>query len=263
MAVDIVTGPDAYKNLADLPAFLMLYGMPGTLKTTDAVSAFCKDGRCSAFVIPCEDGALKPIIARGLPVPDHPRQPVKSWQAMAETIQWLGQNRHKYNALIIDTISTWCNYAYNELEEQHKGNRNKFMIPVEMRNRLYHIREWCRLIGLHVIMIGHSMAPEVREGVFYRGGPLLSPKSMIEQYFGLVDTVLRVDYTSIPTVNGGKPMRVYWTGGTHFPPELGSLFQPPSDWQFWRTKNREGVADALVPADLLGFLKRRNPPYAL
>lgn len=260
MPIEIAAGQDAINNLASLPANVMLYGPPGSEKTTDAVKAFCKDGRCTAFVIPCEDGALKPILARGLPVPDHVRQPVKSWQEMTETLNWLGQNRNRYNAVIIDTISTFCAYLYKETEKQFENNKNKFLIPQAMRNYLYVLREFTRYIGLHCVLVAHGSAPEMKEGVFYRGGPLMSPKSMIEQYHGLIDTVLRVDWVQIPGQNGNKPIRVYWTGGTDFT-SAGNLFQPPPDWNFWRTKNREGVADAFVPADLHAFLKMRNPPY--
>lgn len=72
MPIDIVTGSAAQQNAAGLPINVLLYGQPGTLKTTDAVSTFFRpDGSCSAFVIPCEDGALKTIAKRGWPVPDH------------------------------------------------------------------------------------------------------------------------------------------------------------------------------------------------
>jgi hypothetical protein len=70
--------------------------------------------------------------------------------------------------------------------------------------------------------------------------------------------VLRVDYIAPP---GAAPMRVYYTGGTDWPAELGPLSQPP-DWRQWRTKNREGCGQAIVPADLGAFLRIRQPPYA-
>lgn len=261
MPIEIVTGEAATANLAALPANVLLYGGPGLEKTTDAVRAFCVDGRCTAFVIPCEDGALKPILARGLPVPDHPKQPVKSWIEMQETLAWLGQNRDKYRAVIVDTISTFTMYLNKEVERQFEGNRNKFMIPTAMRNYLFILREWCRHIGLHSIFIAHGAPPQVQDGMFFPGGPLMAPKTMIEQYFGLIDSVIRVDNVTVPGMNNNKPFRVYWTGGKEFPKELGGLFQPPPDWQLWRTKNREGVGSAVVPADLAAFLKSRNPPY--
>jgi hypothetical protein len=258
MPIEIAAGANAAVNVASQPSNVMIYGPPGTEKTTDAVRAFTRDGRCTAFVIPCEDGALKPILARGMPVPDHVRTPVKSWGEMQETIAWLGQNRQNYNAVIIDTISTWTMYVYKELEKAHEGNRNKFLIPLTMRNYLYMLREWTRMLGLHCVMVAHAMAPEMKDGVFYRGGPLLAPKSMIEQYHGLIDTVLRVDHLMIP---GRPPTRVYWTGGEEWPSDLGALTQP-MDWRGWRTKNREGCGSAVVPADLGAFLRSRTPPYA-
>ena len=262
MTIEIVSGQAAVDNLAGLPANILLYGPPGSEKTTDAVRAFCKDGRCSAFVITCEDGALKPILARGLPVPDHTKSPVKTWQDLSDTMGWLAQNKGRYNAVIIDTISTLCAYLYKETETKFENNKNKFLIPQMMRNYLYVLREWCRWIGIHCVMVGHAAGPEMRDGVLYRGGPLLSPKSMIEQYHGLIDTMLRVDFVQIPGMNSNRPVRVYWTGGNDFS-TLGNLFQPPPDWALWRTKNREGVNDAIVPADLHAFLARRTPPYSL
>lgn len=255
--IEVATGQQAVDNVAALPANLILYGAPGVEKTTDVARAFTKDGRCSCFFITCEDGALKPIAARGMPVPDHVKQPVKSWQEMTETIGWLGQNRGAYTAVAIDTISTFSMYLYREVEKQFEGNKNKFLIPTTMRNYLFLLREWIRMLGLHSVFIAHGMAPAAQDGIFYRGGPLLAPKSMMEQYAGLIDTVLRVDTLALP---GRPPMRVYWTGGETWPQELGALTQPP-DWRAWRTKNREGCAAAVVPADLGAFLRGRTPPY--
>lgn len=261
MPIEIVTGAAAQANVASEPCNVMLYGAPGTLKTTDAVSAFMKNGRCTAFVIPCEDGSLQPIVSRGLAVPDHVRKPVKTWQDMTEAMTWLAQNRNQYNAVIVDTLSTFTMYLARDLEEQFKGNKNKFAMWGVIRNCLFALREWSRVLGMHCVFIAHSQAPEVKDGVFYRGGPQLAPKTMINEYYGLLDTVLRVDYVTLPM--SSIPTRVYWTGGTEFPKELGgAMFQPPVDWQFWRTKNRAGCADAIVPADLGAFLRRRQPPYA-
>jgi hypothetical protein len=253
-----MVGSQATANVVGEPANLLLYGPPGTCKTTDAVRAFTKDGRCTAFFIGCEDGALKTIAARGMAIPDHVKKPVKTWAEMQETIAWLGQNRDKYSAVIIDTISTLSQYLYRELEAQHSSSKNKFLTPTAMRNYLFFIREWVRMIGLHSVLIGHAMSPVVQEGVFYRGGPLLSPKTMIEQYYGLIDSVIRVDDLIVP---GRAPMRVYYTGGNEWPTELGPLSQP-QDLHQWRVKNREGCNAAVVPADLSAFLKSRNPPYA-
>lgn len=260
MPIQIATGQAAAANVGQQPANLILYGPPGTEKTTDVARAFTSaDGsRSNVFFIPCEDGALKPILRRGLPVPDHVQTPVKSWGEMQEVMNWLAHHRNNYAAVCIDTLSTFTMYLYKELEERFKGNKNKFLIPVELRNCLFVIREWLRWLNLHTILICHSMEPEAKEGVFYRGGPLLAPKTMIGQYYGLIDTVLRVDTLVIP---GRAPSRVYWTGGETWPQELGAMTQP-MDWRAWRTKNREGCGAAVVPADLGAFLRSVNPPYA-
>jgi hypothetical protein len=256
MAINIVTGAQAHANVAVQPCNVMLYGAPGTEKTTDAVKAFIKNGRCTAFYIPCEDGALKPILARGLPIPDHPELPVKSWPAMTETIGWLAQHRGNYSAVVVDTLSTFMMYLNKEVEVA-KGSKNGYEIWNAMRAALYNIREWIRMLGLHSVFICHGIGPEVKEGIFNKGGPLLAPKTMIEQYYGLVDTVLRVDHLH---AIGRPPMRVYWTGGETWPTELSNVVPPP-DWRMWRTKNREGCGSALVPADLGAFLRSRTPPY--
>lgn len=256
MTIEIVIGADAFANLAEQPANVLLYGPPGSQKTTDAVQAFCKDGKCSAFVISCEDGALKPILARGLPVPDHPRRPVKTWGEMQEVMEWLGKNRQRYSACIIDTLSTFSMYLYREVESTIKS-KNKFDIPIMMRNMLFYLREWIRSIGLHSVLICHQMEPTVKDGVLFPGAPLLAPKSLAEVYFGLLDTVLRVDYIDIPGV--GR-QRVYWTGGQTWPAEVPNLAQPMG-WQNWRAKNREGCAAMIVPAGLREFLLARKPPY--
>lgn len=259
MPIDIVTGAAAQQNAAGLPINVLLYGQPGTLKTTDAVSTFMRpDGSCSAFVIPCEDGALKTIAKRGWPVPDHTKQPVKSWGAMVDAFSWLWAHKGNYNAVIIDGFSAFASYIYKEADEQHKGNKNKFLVPVTVRNNLFQLREGLRTLGLHSVLTAHPLAPGVVEGVFYPGGFMLSPKSVVPEFFGQIDTVLRTDYLQIP---GRAPVRVYYTGGEEWPAELGTLGQPP-DWRLWRTKNREGVNQAVVPADLRALLSSGKLQYA-
>lgn len=257
MSVAIVQGRQALENLTSQPANVLLYGPPGSEKTTDAVKAFCTpdNTRCNAFVITCEDGALKPIPARGLPAPDHTQQPVKTWGDMTEVMHWLAQNRQHYTGVIIDTLSTFMMYLNKEVEEQYKTSKNKYLVWTTMRSCLFTIREWIRGLGLHSVMICHALEPVVLDGVFHRGGPLLSPKSMIENYYGLIDTVLRVDFLD----SFGKRERVYWTGGNTWP--AGAPGVMPPDAASWRCKNREGCGDAIVPADLGAFLRGRNPPY--
>lgn len=257
MPIEIVTGAEAQANVVGQPANILVYGGPGLLKTTDAVQAFTQNGRCNAFIIPCEDGALKGVAARGLPVPDHPKQTVKSWGAMMESIGWLYNHRSNYTAVIIDGFSAFSSYIYKEAEEVHRGNKNKFLVPVQVRNCLFQLREWIRGSGLHSVFIAHPLPPAVMDNIFYPGGFALSPKSIVPEYFGQTDTVLRVDHLQLP----GRPaMRVYWTGGEVWPTELGTFGQP-QDWRNWRAKNREGVALAVVPADLGAFLRARQPPY--
>lgn len=257
MPIEIVTGADAHANVVGQPANVLLYGGPGLLKSTDAVQAFTQNGRCNAFCIPCEDGALKGVAARGLPLPDHPKYTVKSWGAMVESIGWLYQHRTNYTACIIDGFSAFSSYIYKEAEEQHRGNKNKFLVPVQVRNCLFQLREWIRGLGLHSVFIAHPLPPAVIDNIFYQGGFALSPKSIVPEYFGQTDTVLRVDHLVLP----GRPaMRVYWTGGEIWPQELGTFGQP-QDWRNWRAKNREGVAQSVVPADLGAFLRARQPPY--
>lgn len=255
MSVTIVQGQQALDNLTSQPANVLLYGPPGSEKTTDAVKAFVQGDRCTAFVIHCEDGALKGIVPRGLPAPDHTEAPVKTWADMTEVMNWLGKNRQHYTGVIVDTVSTFTMYLYKEVEEQLKGNKNKFLVPVTMRNCLFAIREWIRGLGLHSVMICHALEPAVLDGVFHRGGPLMAPKSMIDNYYGLIDTVLRVDYLE----GFGSRQRVYWTGGSNWP--SGAPGVMPPDAGSWRCKNREGCGDAIVPADLGAFLRGRKPPY--
>jgi hypothetical protein len=259
MPIEIVEGASAVSNVADQPINCILYGGPGMEKTTDAVRMFTtQDGRCTAFFIGCEDGALKPIIARGMPVPAHTRAPVKTWQDMTEVLGWLHQNRGRFNGVIVDTISVFTMYVYKQLEEAFKDNKNKFLIPMTMRNILYYLREWTRHIGLHCVMIGHLAAPESHNNIFYKGGPLLAPRKMMEEYHGLIDTVLRVDRVAFTP--GQPPTRVYWTGGERVPDGVSPL-TIPLDYSYYRTKNREGCADLIVPADLGAFFRARRPPY--
>jgi AAA domain len=254
MPIEIVSGDAAYANVVGLPANVLLYGPPGIGKTTDAVTAFTHDGRCSAFMIYCEDGALKSVAARKLPIPGHTKYPVKSWGAMVEAIAWLGQNRDKFNALIIDGFSTFAADLYKAASEQFKG-KNKYDIPNAVRTCLVQLREWVRLLGLHSVFVGHPLPPVTLDGTFYQGSFALSPKTIVRDFFGQLDTVLRVDWV-VPL--GRPPIRVYYTGGEIWPTELGA---PPVDVRQWMVKNREGVNQAVVPADLATFLRARQPPY--
>jgi len=263
MPIEIVEGEAAVANVATQPINCILYGGPGLEKTTDAVRLFTTpDGSaCTAFVIPCEDGALKPIAARGLPTPAHTRAPVKTLGEMNETMEWLGKNRNRFNGVIIDTISTFSMYAYKELEAQFKDNKNKFLIPLHMRNMIHTLREWTRYIGLHCVMIAHEAAPEVREGIQYLGGPLLAPKKVIEETHGLIDTLLRVDRMEVAPGRGLE--RIYWTGGMRVPQGVSPMLNPVLAYgsSKFRVKNREGCAEMIVPADLRAFFAGRRPPY--
>jgi hypothetical protein len=257
MTIEIVSGPAAIANVANERFFLMLYGPPGSQKTTDAVKTFARpDGTNGAFFIPCEDGALKPILARGIPVPDHPKDVVTTWAGLTEAVVYAGQHRNKYTAVIIDTISTWTSNVYKDLTENFKG-KNRYDIPVAMRKMLFDLRVGARGLGLHVIMIAHEMPPQYDfETNLFKGpgGPLLQPKTAIELFYGAVDTVLRI--TSVQT--GLTRSRVYQTGGETWPPGV----MVPGDSHLWRAKNREGCGNAIVDADLGAFLRARQPAYA-
>jgi hypothetical protein len=260
MSVDIVTGEAAHNNVAGMPANVLLYGDPGTSKSTDAVATFTRDGVCSAFVIPFEDGALKAPAARGLPVPAHPRNTVKSWPDLYDSFAWLSQNRQHFTAVILDGFSVLSTHLYKAAEVQHAGSKNKFAIPLQVRGQLLQVRQWLRDINLHSIVIAHPLPPGVQDGVFYQGGFSLSPKSLVGEFFGQLDDVLRVGYVlpvAQPLAQAAEPARVYFTGGTVWPENM----QQPPDWRYWRTKNREGCNWAIVPADLGAFLRSRQPPY--
>lgn len=255
--IEIFTGQAAQADVAGYPANILLYGGPGLGKTTDACAAFTKDGVSTAFVIPCEDNALKAIPARGLPVPDHSGT-VKSWGQMEYVIGELAKHRGRYNAIIVDGLSALTSNLYREAET--RGAKNKYDIPLFVRNCLFLLREWTRLLGMHSVLLSHFKEPGVDNNIFYHGGPLLQPRTMIAVYFALVDTVLRVDYLN-STLPGGAPIRVYHTGGTEWPQALGPGYPPPPDWRSWWVKNREGVTQAVVPADLGAFMRMKNPPY--
>ena len=254
MPIEIVTGAEAQANVAGMPANVLVYGGPGTGKTTDAVTMFTRDGRCSAFYIPFEDGALKPILARGLPVPDGPKLAVKTWPALCEALQWLLEHHRNYTGVILDGLTPFSAYIYSA--EQQRGHKNKFDVPLIVRQNLFNLREWIRQLGLHSIFIAHAEPPAVQEGVFYHGAMKLAPRSIVREYFGQIDTVLRVDWLQVP---GRAPMRVYYTGGEDWPTSLGPILPP--DLRHRLVKNREGCNQAVVPADLGAFLRSRRPAY--
>lgn len=256
MPIEVVSGAAAVANVAAESCFLMLYGPPGSRKTSDAVAAFARpNGTNAAFFIPCEDGALKPVLARGLPVPDHPKDVVRTWPDLVEVMTYVAHNRNRYSAVIIDTISTWAANWYKQIGDSHKNVKNKFLIPEIMHGNLADLRVGARNLGIHVIMIAHEMAPVYDESGALKslGGPLMVPRTAIERYYGQVDTVVRTTWVS----QGLTRQRVYMTGGEIVPPGIVM----PADAPLWKVKNREGCNHAVVDADLAAFLKARQPPY--
>lgn len=254
MPVRFVGGAEAHANVVGQPAFVMLFGDPGTQKTSDAIKLFAeRDLKCC--VITCEDNALKPIAARGWPVPVHTEKPVKSTGEMNEAIAQFAATRNSFHGLVIDGFTAFTSYIYKEAEENHKGTRNKFAIPMAVRTYLLQLREWLRMLGKHTVITAHPLPPAVQDGVLYLGGFAMQPKTLIGDYFGQIDTVMRIGY--VPTAIGAPPTRVYFTGGEQWPDGIA----PTPDWKLWRTKNREGCNAAIVEADLGKFLRARQPPY--
>lgn len=263
MSVEIFTGDAAVANAVSMPANVLMYSGPGLGKSTDAVAAFCKDGRCTAFVAQCEPNAIKAPISRGLPTPEH-SSVIETWEDMTAVCNFLWNNQTRYSAAIFDGFSVLSSNLYKQAQETVKS-KSKWDIPVFVRTCLLQFRSFLRSLRLHTIIIAHAIPPGVQEGVFYQGGFALQPKSLINEYFSLTDTVLRVDYASpmppanaLPNAVPPAPVRCYFTGGQQWPEQ----FVQPPDWRFWRTKNREGCNDAIVLADLGAFLRGRRPPYA-
>lgn len=265
MSVEIFTGDAAYANAAAMPANVLLYSDPGMGKSTDAVAAFCRDGRCHAFVAQCEDNAVKAPVSRGLPTPEHSGT-IKTWEDMYQTCAFVQQHKSRYSAIIVDGFSIFSSNLYKQAQETiGKSAKNKFEVPVFVRTKLIEFRGWLREIGLHSVLIAHPVQPTMQDGLFFPGGFSVTPKSLIGDYYSQTDTVLRVGYVyptqpatpPLPGTPPPEPTRVYFTGGQAWPEQ----FAPPPDWRLWRTKNREGCNAAIVPADLGAFLRSKQPPY--
>ena len=259
MAIEIVSGDAAVANIASEACNLMLYSPPGYGKTTDAVMTWIRDNRCRAFVIQGDPGGLKPILARGLPIPDHTKRVVTTFEEVVEACMFAGSRRDLYDAVIFDGYSSWNETIVQALES--RNYKNKYALWNEIRGYLFAIRNGCRQLGIHVVYIAHERQPWFDEQRnFHPGGPQMAPKTVTQQLVGGVDSILRIG-----RVNG---QRVYFTGGSEWPVALGAT--PPADMWSWYTKNREGVNQAVIPADpggvwntgLRNFLQARRPPYA-
>lgn len=265
--MEILSGDVAAAAVAAEACNLMVYGGPGLGKTTEAVRAFCKGGRCTAFYVQCEHGALKPIAARlavdpELAMPDTPKDPatgqvltVVGWEPLWACLVHVAQNRGRYNALIVDTLTAWTTSTTEQLKAQGFGGKNGWAVPMQIYSYLDALRTYARQLGIHIVYTAHARAPGVQDGVFYQGGPETSPKRAGSYFYGAVDTMLRVDLMQI----AGQVQRVYYTGGLEW--DMSTLGMAPASWQQWFQKNREGVQQAVVPADLGAYLRARKPPY--
>lgn len=257
MPLDIISGEAAAAAIAAEPWNGMLYGGPGVGKTTQAVEAFTRDGRCTAFFVQCEEGALKPILARGSVIPDHPKGGiVVGWDAMYACFEHVHNNRGRYTALIVDNLTAWTANTEVALKAQGYGKRNGWEIPIMIRDYLITMRRFGRQLGVHIVYLAHAREAYTEDGFAYLGGPALYPKKAASLFYGAVDTMLRAGYLQA----GNKINRVFYTGGLEWPVEYGMM--PPADLLHWFQKNREGVQPAVVPADLGAYLRARRPPYA-
>src|SRR5262249_51371183 len=157
----------AWQNVAGMPANVLLYSGPGMGKTTDAVKLFCRENVCTAFVIQCEPNGIKNPAALGLPVPEHTKTIIETWPQIVEVFSFLGQYRGRYNGVILDGFSALSTNLYKNAQEQLKSSRNKYDVPVAVRNQLLTLRAWLRDLGMHSVLTAHSIQPTVQEGVFY------------------------------------------------------------------------------------------------
>lgn len=260
--MEILSGDAVSAAVASEACNLLLYGGPGIGKTTEAVKAFIRDGRCLAFYVQAEEGALKSILAHDppLPMPDTVKgvngvHTVVGWDQLWACLMHVAQNRGKYTALIIDTLTAWTASTMLQLQQAGFGNKNGWAIPVLIRDYLTVLRNVARQLGVHVIYTAHARDPYVEDGVFYQGGPSLSPKKAGTMFYGAVDTMLRAEIMQVQ----GKSRRVYITGGLEW--DTTTLGMAPTSWHQWFQKNREAVQQAVVPADLGAYLRARKPPY--
>lgn len=255
MGIEILSGPAAAAAVAGEASNLLLYGGPGVGKTTQACDAFYRDGQFTCFAVVCEEGALKPILVKYGHVPDHTTTIIRGWTPLWECVIHVASNRNKYNAMIVDNLTAWTAGTEAELKAAGYGKTNGWQVPIMIRDMLTAFRDACRRLGVHVIYIAHSRDPYTEEGVFYQGGPAMNPKKASNLFYGAVDTMLRAEVMNIQ----GKATRVYYTGGLEW--DMGMLGLPPPSWLQFFQKNREGVAQAVVPADLGAYLRARKPPF--
>lgn len=252
MSIEIVSGAAAIANVAAQPFNLMLYGGPGVGKTTEAVKTFMVGNECSAFVALADENGLAALPAAGLPIPAHTARPVHTYEDLCEAA--VEADKRGFTGLIVDSLTTWTTVMYPVLQRTLKTN-NKWAIPVEMRTKLSDFRDGCRNLGIHVIYVAHAQPPFTDDaGNFNYGGPALTPKTAGALFYPRIDTMLRMDRL----LAANRIQRVFYTGGVDWPVGLGPM---PSDILMWFQKNREGCNDAVVPADLKGFLSGRQPPY--
>ena len=162
------------------PAFVLVYGLSGDGKTTDAVASF--------------PNALH-IAARNALLPAY-----SLWGYRPDTIECktiddatAALNRAtqsgKYDAVHVDDFSHLAENTYAECDRKYKG----YKVFGALRDKTLAFRAAARHATFHVVLNCWLNPPRSKDGIFYRGGPMLSGK-LPEQLPAMCDLVLRCDH---------------------------------------------------------------------
>lgn len=168
------------------------YGPSGAGKTTDLLYSFPR----ALFI--AAPGALKPAwnVVGHVPANVY----VETIDEATLLIEQHGQSG-QFDSIVVDDFSLMAEKTFNILEAT--AGKDAFSKWNIFKSKLIHFRDTARLARMHIMVSMHEAPPKTKDGITYRGGPLVPGAKNVDALPNLFDIVVRT---------GSDSTRVGWTG---------------------------------------------------